>query len=294
MSSIRKYKPDIINSFYFFPNGMIATFFGILFRKPVINSLIGTDLAKHLSRKFYSRSLIGFLKKSTIITVTGTHSKKLTLELGIPEEKILILPNSINVEDFLPTECNKIFDFIFIGNLVPVKQVDKIISFVHLLKNETKNKSIKMAIVGKGKEKEELVVQTKELGLTDNIVFLGFRTDIRELLSQSKFLILFSESEGLPAVVLEAFCSGVIPIVNDVGDLTDVCIDNHNSIVLSINDSSYSESVGRVDELLTNKTNYERISKNAFESCMNNDYTKTAERWDDIFEVIEMKTIEKK
>ena len=114
------------------------------------------------------------------------------------------------------------------------KRVDLTIKILDCLIKEKGN--YKLAIAGEGPEKENLLNLIRKLNIEENISFLGYRKDIVQLLNKSRYLFLLSKSEGFPAVVVEAMCCGVIPIVTDVGDVTEICENRVNSIVVQDNE----------------------------------------------------------
>ena len=64
-------------------------------------------------------------------------------------------------------------------------------------------------ICGHGVLQEQLLCLTKQCGLSDNVMFLGYRQDIRELLYASDLFIFPSKQEGMPVALMEAIAAGV-------------------------------------------------------------------------------------
>ena len=62
---------------------------------------------------------------------------------------------------------------------------------------------------------QRIVAYAKELGIAENVLFLGKRNDIPELLSASDVFFLPSLYEGLPIVAIEAQASGLPLIISD-------------------------------------------------------------------------------
>ena len=72
-----------------------------------------------------------------------------------------------------------------------------------------------LVMVGDGKLKGAIEDKAKELGISNNVMFTGTRTDIPELLSAMDIMVLPSLYEGLPCVVIEWQCSGLPSILSD-------------------------------------------------------------------------------
>jgi glycosyltransferase involved in cell wall biosynthesis len=75
-----------------------------------------------------------------------------------------------------------------------------------------------LQICGKGLAAEEkaLAVETERLGLADQVEILGFRKDVRNVMSRADVMVLPSWYEGMPNVVLEAMNAGLPCIVSDI------------------------------------------------------------------------------
>ena len=102
----------------------------------------------------------------------------------------------------------KEWEVIFVGRLVPIKQVDHAIKAFAM-----SGINGKMAIVGDGSERKKLEALTIELGVSDQVDFLGWINDPRELMLQSKCLVMSSLYEGSPVTLAEAIALN-IPIVS--------------------------------------------------------------------------------
>lgn len=77
------------------------------------------------------------------------------------------------------------------------------------------NPKYKLVLIGDGHLKNIITQRIKELGITDNVILLGSRTDVNELLNAFDVFILPSLFEGLPIVLIEAQANGLNCIVSD-------------------------------------------------------------------------------
>lgn len=71
-------------------------------------------------------------------------------------------------------------------------------------------------IAGVGEKEMDLKSLVAELGMEQNIIFLGFRRDISVLMQLAEVIVLMSEREGFPKVLLEAMAAGKPMVVTDV------------------------------------------------------------------------------
>lgn len=104
--------------------------------------------------------------------------------------------------------ASKKWDVIFVGRLVPIKQVDHALRAFALCKTHGK-----MAIVGDGTEKNKLQQLAHELGIANRVDFLGWVEDPYVLMQQSQCLVMCSLYEGSPVTLAEAISLDV-PVVS--------------------------------------------------------------------------------
>lgn len=91
---------------------------------------------------------------------------------------------------------------------------------------ETNEPKLQYFICGKGPEEEKLKVLAESLGITKQIHFLGFRSDIKELLAAADIFLFTTKQEGLPRSMLEAMASGLPCVVSKIRGNTDLITDN--------------------------------------------------------------------
>lgn len=96
-----------------------------------------------------------------------------------------------------------------------------------------------MLIAGDGTMRIEREQQAADLGLTSNEVrFLGFRSDVPDLLAACDIFVLPSLTEGLPLSVLEAMSHGLPIIATPVGGIPELVLDHEHGILVPVQDSS--------------------------------------------------------
>lgn len=123
--------------------------------------------------------------------------------------------NGVNVNDFYHNtkERHEAFTFVSVGRLEAIKGFDILIDAFA----QTKLKDARLLIVGEGRDHKLLEAQVAHLGLSHQIIFLGFQADISTVLAEADAFVLASRSEGLPCSVIEAMASFLPCVVTDVG-----------------------------------------------------------------------------
>lgn len=92
---------------------------------------------------------------------------------------------------------------------------------------KVKNSKIHYVICGDGPERENLEKLAIQLKLDKRIHFLGFRTDIKELLAISDIFLFTTLQEGLPRSMMEAMSSGLPCIASKIRGVTDLIDNGH-------------------------------------------------------------------
>src|SRR5690606_18949757 len=80
----------------------------------------------------------------------------------------------------------------------------------------------KAVIVGDGPEMSSLRKQVERENLNDFIEFVGFQKDTNKWFNLAKYYLMYSESEGLPTSLMQAMSCGLIPVVTNVGNISDL------------------------------------------------------------------------
>lgn len=101
-----------------------------------------------------------------------------------------------------------------VARLVPYKNHKLLISaFSELLRQHP---NVRLLLIGEGPLRSELEAMSSELGLSERVVFLGYRSDVADILAASDIFVMPSVAEGLPVAALEAMAVG-LPIVASTG-----------------------------------------------------------------------------
>ena len=136
-----------------------------------------------------------------------------------------------------------------IGRLEPQKAQH---NFLHAAKIVLeKHPHATFQLVGEGSLKGDLIEQATELGILDNVHFLGLRDDIANILASSDIFVLTSLWEGLPLSAIEAMAAGRPQILSDVGGNRELIDDNVQGIIVPPN--NIPALVTAIDRLLSNQ-----------------------------------------
>jgi len=164
------------------------------------------------------------------------------LELGAPLSKISIVEDGIDFARFsgitgadslrksLKIEKSQIV-ITFISRIFELKGIEDLIVVSKQILNEYEN--VIFIIAGKGSLEKKLENEAKR---TKNIMYLGFRKDVPDLLAISDIYVLPSYSEGLSPAILEAMASGLPVVTTNVGSNPDININGKHGYLINPGD----------------------------------------------------------
>jgi glycosyltransferase involved in cell wall biosynthesis len=118
----------------------------------------------------------------------------------------------------------------------------------------------KLMIVGEGKREDELRSLTKELGLEEDVILLGPRSDVPEILKALDVYCLASSFEGLPLSLLEAMLVGLPAVGTEINGTRDVITHEENGLLVpSDNPEELAKALLRI---INDKAFAEILAKN--------------------------------
>jgi glycosyltransferase involved in cell wall biosynthesis len=237
-------KPAYLIAFYTVPHGIYVWFAGRLLGVKAVQVIIGTDLPKVLANRF----LVRIIKDADLVGVRGELSSARLRTEGIAGKRLFVTHNVLDLAIYAPQNNEKpLFDLIFVGSLVAVKQIDILLNALALL-NQTHQNS-RLAIVGEGPLRTELESLASRLNIGEMVTFLGHKdsTEVAGYLKRSRLFVMTSRVEGLPMAMIEALSCGLPVVMPDVGDVTTVARHGENAwIVNPPNAENYAGAIGLI------------------------------------------------
>lgn len=269
---IKAEKPDVIQA-----NAgdtlKYAVFSKLLFgwKTPIVfrNANKMGDFITSFSKKLFN----GLLVKNVSYVVSVSHNCEddFIKTFNYAQEKITTVPIGINefqLSGNIPDDLKHIFEgnkvLVNVGSLVPEKNH---MGLLHIYKSvKMLSPQTKLLIIGDGALRKELEHYVKENGLSNDVFFLGYRTDVIEIIAASEAFVMPSHIEGLPGVILEAFYCKTPVIANNVGGIGEVVRNNSTGWV--IDKDKPQEFLNAVTECLTNTAKSFEYTQNAYDLVM--------------------------
>jgi glycosyltransferase involved in cell wall biosynthesis len=213
------------------------------------------------SSKLIEKMALTAVKLFDLIVVRGSEAKEYlkSQDITLP---VTIITGSVNSCSQLPQKDRNIH-LIFVGRLSLIKQIHQFIEIVSAVKCIMPH--VKAVIVGDGPMMSDLQIYAEKLELKKNIEFLGKIENAESILSRSQIFVLTSKSEGLSIAMAEGMAAGTVPVVADVGELSDLVIDGVNGYLVKPN--CIDEYTKKIISLLQYPCLLEKYSLRAIEAA---------------------------
>ncbi len=145
-----------------------------------------------------------------------------------------VIPNGVDLERYRAAPAPVPGRVLVVGRLAPPKRTDLILrAFASI--SDVPGAELHVAGDGPGRAAaEELVAR---LGISGHVRFLGDRDDVPELLAEASALVLASDYEGCPLVVIEAMAAGVPVAATAVGGVGELVEDGRSGILTAPGDA---------------------------------------------------------
>ena len=267
--------PDvIINSHYEILQGISPSYL----RKTIMH--FHTSFDQVMDNNSYQRIFKKYADKLYSFVWLSKKTKEEAVEYGFKNSTYIYNPISFSESSRADMNNKKM---IFLGRLSEEKRIHLAIEYFREVVKENGLSEWDFEIYGDGPLKQELLLQIKD----DSRVHYRGRTDnVKEVLLKSSVLILTSEFEGMPLVVLEANECGVPAIVYDFGESScEVVKNGETGVIVPQNDKqAFKQELKR---LLEDKAYRESLSKSANNFAKNFSVENMGQQWLELFDRME-------
>ncbi|MBE5955997.1 MAG: glycosyltransferase family 4 protein [Lachnospiraceae bacterium] len=196
--------------------------------------------------------------------------------------------NSVCIYNPLPFASANVMDLrkkkvIFLGRLAEEKRIHLAIEYFKEVIAEENNRDWIFEIYGDGPLKEEIESLTKN---EPQIFYMGRTDSVQQVLLESSLLLLTSDFEGMPLVVLEANECGVPALIYDFGESSrEVIKHGETGVIIPQNDST--EYKKALKELMSNEPYRKMLSENAKEFANQFSIETIGQQWIKLFQELE-------
>ena len=225
---------------------------GILYTLPMLPlkwkgarlvTLVHGDYLEELERRSVPRLLRFVLRRlyepmyrasDLLLPISADLAQRLTKRHGVPVNKIRRVCNSAPIiARSAPDKLNQLrhelgiredaFVLVYAGGLNPIKRVDR---FVALIAALSRDRNVRGIVVGDGPQRGALETMTRELGISERVVFTGWRSPAIPYIELADLVVMCSDYEGCPTVLLEGLSLGRAMVGSRVGGIPEILADN--------------------------------------------------------------------
>lgn len=232
---LRKENNQAILHFYLpeaYVLGMIAAFMAdfsgprLMSRRSLNNYQKKRPWVAWLERKMHAYLTLSFGNSARVV-------KQLEQE-GIPSEKIKLIYNGLPLQTSVrPSRIDdETLKFVIVANLIPYKGHEDLLNAFGIIKDQIKQ-PWELICIGRDQgilDKLKTLAATN--GIDQNIIWLGERKDVAQLLPTCDIGLLTSHEEGFSNAILECMAAGLPMIVTDVGGNAEAVLHNKTGLVV--------------------------------------------------------------
>lgn len=229
----------VLDAHYFYPDGVAAVSIGQRLSMPVTITARGSDINAIAEYAKPRAMILDAAKRCAAVVTVSEALRQRLIQLGVAPSRITVLRNGVDLNFFSPGSYTDERDrlglsghvVLSVGRLVRGKGHHLAIEAMQRLSGST------LLIAGEGPESAALRALSRRLGVDARVRFLG-SIPPQQLCScyrSADVLVLASEAEGMPNVVLEAMACGASVVATNVGGVPEVL---HESVGRLISERS--------------------------------------------------------
>ena len=256
----------------------------------IVTTLHGTDITVLGSDSSLKESIRYGIEKSDIVTAVSNSLRDQTYELIHPDKTIETVYNFVDEREYFPRDSSKLKSdlgieadekvMIHVSNFRNVKRVQDIVETFSQVRRQL---ACKLLLVGDGPEMGRVIQQVRDLGLDDDVLFLGKREGIAEFYNISDIKLLLSEKEAFGLVLLEAMACGVPVIGSNIGGMPEIIDPGVNGYLVELGDTQ--KAADYAVQMLSDETQLEKLRQGALKTVSERFHSsKILEQYEGLYE----------
>jgi N-acetyl-alpha-D-glucosaminyl L-malate synthase BshA len=272
----RFHKLDLLHVHYAVPHALSAYLAKEILGNGIriVTTLHGTDITLvGLEPSFLPLMKFSIERSDGVTSVSRFLKEKTLTNYGIKKD-IEVIPNFIDINKYrrIPAQnlqCNlaprgeKVLTHT--SNFRSVKRVGDVVRIFHKVHQKVPSKLI---LVGDGPDRSSCEQLCRDLGIADDVKFLGKQTDLVQILSASDLFLLPSQSESFGLSALEAMACEVPVVSSSVGGLPELVAHAETGYIAELGD--IDRMAKYAVELLTNSAKHRLFAQAARRRAVEN------------------------
>ena len=278
---VKNEKLDLLHVHYAIPHASAAYMAKQILKTegidiPVVTTLHGTDITLVGKDSSYEPVVTFSINQSDGVTAVSRDLRKQTYEFFKITNDIEVIPNFIDLEKFKKQKKDHFKKAIcpngeslvvHTSNFRPVKRVEDVIRIFYNIHKEI---PAKLLMIGDGPDRQNAEKMCRDLGISDDVRFLGKLEAVEEVLSVADLFLMPSEKESFGLAALEAMACEVPVISTNTGGLPELNIQGVTGFLSDVGDV---EDMTRRSLFILDKNNLPRFKENALKRAIEFDIT---------------------
>lgn len=193
------------------------------------------------------------------IAICPTVKQTMIDDMGVPEDRITVVNNGVDIKRFMPDQTARdddVMRIISVGTLYWIKNQSMTIRVVSALYRL--GYKVELTLLGDGEDREKIQKEIRENKAERYIFTPGSKENVEDYLKQSDIYVSASKTEGLPLSVLEAMACGLPVVATDAGGQRDIVKDGMNGFLVKVDDEMGMKEA--LKKLIDNKMLREKFS----------------------------------
>jgi len=210
---------------------------------PVVTTLHGTDITLIGQDPSFAPVVTWSINESDGVTAVSDYLRQETYDHFEVTKDVEVIPNFIDTDRFVRQDKEHFKQalcpngekvIVHISNFRPVKNAQQVVEVFRRLQNGTSN--VKLLLVGDGPDRVPTERKVRELGVSDDVRFLGKQDPVEEILSIADVFLMPSGSETFGLAALEAMACEVPVVASDVGGLPELIVHGETGFLCPLDD----------------------------------------------------------
>lgn len=283
---------DLLHVHYAIPHASAAYMAKKILEKqgkqiPVITTLHGTDITLVGRDKTFAPVVAFSINESDAITAVSDNLRDETYRNFRIEKEIQVIKNFVDVKRFnrkpidafrkvIAPNGEKIV--LHASNFRKIKRVADVVKiFAQLIKKVPS----KLLFVGDGPERQMAESMCRDLGLCDDMRFLGKQEQMEDILAIADLFVLTSEYESFGLAALEAMAASVPVISTNAGGLPEINVDGVTGYLGNVGDVDTMSK--RAIEILSDENKLKQFKENAFKHAQQFDIDNVIPEYEELY-----------
>ncbi|MCK0132559.1 N-acetyl-alpha-D-glucosaminyl L-malate synthase BshA [Flavobacteriaceae bacterium F08102] len=255
VETVKEYNIEILHVHYAIPHAYAAYMAKQMLKAdgidiPFVTTLHGTDITLVGSHPNYRKAVEFSINNSDAVTAVSKSLKEDTIRLFNIKKEVHVIYNFIDIEKYLLAEQEPCLRgnlatpkeriITHISNFRPVKRIADVIQIFYKIQQSI---DAKLLMVGDGPDRDSAEYLVRDLGIADQVKFLGNSMELSKILCLTDLFLLPSQTESFGLAALEAMAAKTPVISTNTGGLPEVNIQGV---------TGYLSNVGDIDDMAKN------------------------------------------